>query len=151
MEINKIPLKEKRCKSTYLAAFCRRNEIRCKESMVLIRVFPELNVKKAKNKKTWVKAKRTFYEVTLKKKDFKTVNRKKFNNEICQEWKSTSYHFTTETSTHLFCHCPSSIAFWKYFEASWSVVRDQHWNSPNFRRYHSGRHNKTIPLTKPGP
>ena len=53
--------------------------------MVLIRVFTKLNVKKAKNKKTWVKAKRTFYEVTLKKKDFKTVNRKKFNNEICQE------------------------------------------------------------------
>ena len=69
MEINKIPLKEKRCKSTYLAAFCRRNEIRCKESMVLIRVFPELNVKKKqKTKKLESKRKELFYEVTLKKK-----------------------------------------------------------------------------------
>ena len=80
--------------------------------MVLIRVFSELNVKKNKKQKNL-------------SQNFKTVNRRKFNNEICQEWKSTSYHFTTETSTHLFCHCPSSIAFWKYFEASWSVVRDQ--------------------------
>ena len=38
-------------------------------------------------------------------------------------------------------------------ERFWSVlVSGKRWaNSPNFREYHSGRHNKTIPLTKPGP
>ena len=31
----------------------------------------------------------------------------------------------SETFTHLLYHCPFSIAFWKDFEAYWSVVRDE--------------------------
>ena len=30
-----------------------------------------------------------------------------------------------ETLTHLLYHCPFSIAFWRDFEAYWSVVRDE--------------------------
>ena len=31
----------------------------------------------------------------------------------------------SETLTHLLYHCPFSVAFWKDFEAYWSVVRDE--------------------------